>query len=68
MRSYQKALEKGKDDESVPRTPSKKPKREKLIRITDATYRQLMEIGKMGDDFEDVIARLLKEHRATKGA
>jgi hypothetical protein len=62
MRSYQKALEKGKD-ESLPRTPNKKPKREKLIRITDATYGELMELGKMGDDFEDVIARLLKEHK-----
>ena len=46
-----------------PRTQSKKPKREKLIRVTSETYEELMSLGKMGDDFEDVISRLLTEHR-----
>jgi ATP-dependent protease Clp ATPase subunit len=33
------------------------------IRVTDETYTALMELGKMGDDFEDVIARLLQEKK-----
>lgn len=33
------------------------------IRVTDETYAALMELGKMADDFEDVIARLLQEKK-----
>jgi hypothetical protein len=33
------------------------------IRLTDETYAALMELGKMADDFEDVIARLLQEKK-----
>lgn len=64
MRRYQKALQKTKE---LPRTPSKKPKREKLIRVTNETYEALMDMGKMGDDFEDVISRLIKEHKERHG-
>lgn len=41
----------------------KKEKRTKQIRITERTYDELIKLGNMADDFEDVIARLLKEHR-----
>jgi hypothetical protein len=33
------------------------------LRVTDETYAALMELGKMADDFEDVIARLLQEKK-----
>ena len=62
MGNQQKAEEKERQ-QNVPKISSDKPKRTKQIRVTDETYSALMELGKMGDDFEDVISRLLKEHR-----
>jgi hypothetical protein len=44
----------------LPRTASKKPKREKLIRVTDETYLKLSKLGDLTEDYEDVVARILK--------
>jgi hypothetical protein len=41
----------------------KKEKRVRQIRITEKTYQELIKLGSMTDDFEDVIDRLLKEHK-----
>jgi hypothetical protein len=42
---------------------TKKERRTKQIRITEKTYRELAKLGDVTDDFEDVVARLLKEHK-----
>ena len=42
----------------------KKPKRTRQIRVTEETYQELIKLGSMTDDFEDVISRLLKERKA----
>jgi hypothetical protein len=44
----------------LPRTASKKPKREKLIRVTDETYLKLSKLGDLTEDYEDVVAKLLR--------
>ena len=41
-------------------TPKKKTKREKLIRLTDETYNKLARMGNLTEDFEDVVARVVK--------
>ena len=41
-------------------TPRKKTKREKLIRVTDETYTKIAKMGDLTEDFEDVVARLVK--------
>jgi predicted CopG family antitoxin len=47
----------------------KKVRRSKQIRITDKTYEELAKLGDVTDDFEDVVARILKfykEHHTEK--
>jgi hypothetical protein len=48
----------------------RKEKRARQVRITEKTYNELAKLGDVTDDFEDVIARLLKfykeEHRKQK--
>ncbi len=48
----------------------RKEKRARQVRITEETYNELAKLGDVTDDFEDVIARLLKfykeEHRKQK--
>jgi hypothetical protein len=41
----------------------KKEKRTRQIRVTERTYHELMKLGSMGDDFEDVVSRLLKYYK-----
>ncbi len=43
----------------------KKEKRVRQIRITEKTYQELIRLGSMTDDFEDVIARILKHYKET---
>ena len=45
----------------------KKPRRTKQIRITEETYQELIKLGSMTEDFEDVISRLLKERKGRHG-
>jgi predicted CopG family antitoxin len=45
---------------------AKKERRARQIRITEKTYNELAKLGDVTDDFEDVIARLLKHYKETK--
>lgn len=45
-------------------TEHKKEKRDKLIRVRSKTYDDLVDLGQsMLDDFDDIISRLIKEHK-----
>jgi hypothetical protein len=57
MRRHQKAVEKRRE---LPRTPTKKPKREKLVRVTNENYFKLAKLGDLTEDYNDVITKLLK--------
>jgi hypothetical protein len=45
-------------------TAHKDEKRDRLIRVRSRTYDDLVELGQtMLDDFDDIISRLIKEHK-----
>ena len=44
-------------------TENKQEKREKTIRVRVWTYNELRKIGIMGMDFDDVITKLIEEHK-----
>jgi DNA gyrase/topoisomerase IV subunit A len=44
---------------------NKKERRARQVRITERTYNELAKLGNVTDDFEDVIARLLKHYKET---
>jgi hypothetical protein len=46
---------------------NKDEKREKVIRVRQWTYDELRKIGVMGMDFDDVITKLIKEHKERSG-
>jgi predicted CopG family antitoxin len=41
----------------------KRERRARQIRITEKTYNELAKLGDVTDDFEDVVARLLKYYK-----
>lgn len=45
----------------------KKEPRKKLIRVTEKTYMKLAKMGDLTEDFEDVVARLLKYYEDREG-
>ena len=47
-------------------TENKQEKRERTIRVRQWTYDELRKIGIMGMDFDDVITKLIEEHRKGK--
>jgi transcriptional/translational regulatory protein YebC/TACO1 len=55
-----KAKRRQKEKPNVPRIPSEKPKRNRQIRLTDETYLKLSKLGDLTEDYEDVVARILK--------
>ena len=38
----------------------------KLVKLKDETHAELNEIGLRGETFDDIIQRLIKEHKAKK--
>jgi hypothetical protein len=46
---------------------NKQEKREKTIRVRQWTYDELRKIGVMGMDFDDVITKLIEEHKKRRG-
>lgn len=44
-------------------TMAKKERRARQIRITEKTYNELAKLGDVTDDFEDVVARVLKFYK-----
>jgi hypothetical protein len=49
-------------------TEHKKEKRDKLIRVRSRTYEDLVGLGQsILDDFDDIISRLIKEHKERRG-
>jgi hypothetical protein len=49
-------------------TEHKKEKRDKLIRVRSRTYDELVGLGEtILDDFDDIISRLIKEHKERHG-
>jgi predicted CopG family antitoxin len=44
---------------------AKKERRARQTRITEKTYNELAKLGNVTDDFEDVVARLLKHYKET---
>jgi predicted CopG family antitoxin len=42
---------------------AKKERRAKQVRITDEAYNEPAKLGDVTDDFEDIIARLLKYYK-----
>jgi predicted CopG family antitoxin len=49
--------------QAVKEAMAKKERGAKRVRITDKTYNELAKLGDVTDDFEDVIARLLKYYK-----
>ena len=48
-------------------TEHKEEKRDRLIRVRSRTYDDLVSLGEsMLDDFDDIISRLIKEHKEHK--
>jgi hypothetical protein len=46
---------------------NKQEKRERTIRVGQWTYDELRKIGVMGMDFDDVITKLIEEHKKRRG-
>lgn len=63
-----KGNESGKDQIMARRgTEHKEEKRDKLIRVRTTTYNDLVALGRsMLDDFDDIISRLIDEHKGRK--
>lgn len=49
-------------------TEHKDEKRDRVIRVRSKTYEDLVKLGQsILDDFDDIVSRLIKEHKEHKG-